>query len=69
MKRMLSVVVLTVAMLTVLAVPALAATPANGGMGKMYGDHIRTEAKAGMLGKDLHPGMHRGMAGWEMLTP
>jgi hypothetical protein len=66
MKRMLSVLVLAVAMLAILAVPALASTPANDSMGQMYGDHVRTEAKAGMLGKALHPGMHRGMSGWEM---
>ena len=42
MKRMLSVVVLAVAMLAVLAVPALAATPANNGVGQAYGDHHAT---------------------------
>lgn len=69
MRRILLAVPLTVAMLVLMAAPAMAATPANGGMGKMYSEHIRMEAKAGMLGPDVHPGMHRGMAGWEMPMP
>jgi len=64
MYRVLIVAVLAVALLLALAAPALAMAPANHGMGKMYGDHIRTEAKAGSLGKSLHPGMHHGMSGW-----
>ena len=67
MKRMFSVVVLAVAMLAVLAVPALAATPANNGVGQAYGDHISTEATAGVLGQDMNPGHHRGISGWHML--
>ena len=66
MKRMLSVVVLAVAMLAVLAVPALAATPANNGAGQMYGEHHATMAQAGELGKDMNPGHHRGISGWHM---
>jgi hypothetical protein len=66
MKRMLSVVVLAVAMLAVLAVPALAATPANDGVGQAYGGHISAEAAAGMLGQDMNPGHHRGISGWPM---
>jgi hypothetical protein len=34
----------------------------------MFGEHISTEAKAGSLGPDLHPGMHRGFHGWPMAT-
>lgn len=47
-----------------LAVPAFA----NGadGRGRAYGDHIRTEARAGVLGPEVHPGMHRGFHGWHM---
>lgn len=66
MKRMLSVVVLAVAMLAVLAVPALAATPANNGVGRMYGEHHASMAQAGELGKDMNPGHHRGISGWHM---
>jgi hypothetical protein len=66
MKRMLSVLVLAVAMLAVFAVPALASTPANDGMGQMYGEHHSTMAQMGELGADMNPGHHRGMAGWEM---
>jgi len=66
MKRMLSVLVLAVAMLAVLAVPAFAATPANDGMGQMYGQHHAAMAQAGELGADMNPGHHRGMSGWEM---
>ena len=47
-----------------LAVPAFA-TGADG-MGRMYGDHIRTEARGGMLGPEVHPGMHFGFHGWHM---
>jgi hypothetical protein len=65
---MLSVVVLAVAMLAVLAVPALAATPANNGIGQLYGEHHATMAQAGALGKDMNPGHHRGTTGWHMPT-
>lgn len=64
MRRALIVIALTVALLVVAAAPALAVTPANEGAGKMYGEHIRSEAHAGTLGKEVHPGLHRGMHGW-----
>lgn len=66
MQRLLLVALLALAMLAAFAVPALAGTPANDGMGKMYAGHIRTEAQGGMLGADIHPGMHMGMRGWTM---
>ncbi len=66
MKRMLSVVFLAVAILVVLAVPALAATPANNGVGQAYGQHHAAMAQAGELGKDMNPGHHRGVSGWDM---
>lgn len=66
MRRALVAAVLAVVLLMVVVAPAAAMTPANDGMGKMYGEHISTEAKAGALGKDLHPGQHRGMAMWMM---
>lgn len=69
MRRVFAVVVLTAVLVLSLAVPALAMTPANNGMGKMYGEHISTEAKAGVLGKYVHPGMHHGMSGWMMPMP
>lgn len=66
MKRALIVIVLAVALLVIAVAPAAAMTPANNGMGKMYGEHIRTEAQAGALGKYVHPGQHHGMSGWMM---
>lgn len=69
MYRILIIAVLSVALLFALVAPAAAVTPANNGLGRMYGEHISTEAKAGMLGKTLHPGMHHGMSGWVMPMP
>lgn len=69
MRRVLVVVALAGTLVLSLAVQALAMTPANEGMGKMYGEHISSEAKAGTLGPDVHPGMHRGMSGWMMPMP
>lgn len=66
MRRVLVIAAITVALLLTVVAPALAVTPANEGMGKMYGEHISAEAKAGTLGKYVHPGMHRGMHGWMM---
>lgn len=65
MKRTLVVVVVSVILVLALAAPAFA-VPANNGLGKMFGEHISTEATAGSLGPDLHPGMHRGFRGWPM---
>lgn len=65
MKRIALVVVLTAVLVLVLAAPAVA-VPANNGLGRMYGEHISSEARAGMLGPDLHPGMHQGFRGWPM---
>lgn len=64
MRKSIVVVALAIVLVLALVVPALAMTPANNGMGKMYGEHIRTEAHAGTLGKDVHPGQHHGMSGW-----
>lgn len=69
MRRSILVAIVVTALLMAFAAPAAAMTPANDGMGKMFGDHIRTEAQAGTLGKLVHPGMHHGMAGWEMPMP
>ena len=63
MKRV-SIFVFAAALAFALAVPAFAT--GAGGMGRMYGDHIRTEARAGMLGPEVHPGMHFGFHGWTM---
>lgn len=69
MRRFFTVVALAVVLVLMFGVSASALTPANGGMGKLYGEHISSEAKAGMLGPDVHPGMHRGMSGWMMPMP
>lgn len=68
MRRALTVAALTLVLVLTTIVPAIAMTPANNGMGKMYGEHISSEAKAGTLGKYVHPGQHRGMAGWMLPT-
>jgi hypothetical protein len=67
MKRGAAVLVLVVALVFTLVVPAFA-VPANNGLGRMFGEHISTEARAGSLGPDLHPGMHLGFHGWPMAT-
>lgn len=69
MKRMSVVVLLALASLALLAVPALALTPASDGAGRDYGRHHAGMAQAGELGKDMNPGHHRGMSGWEMPMP
>lgn len=75
MKKALLVIALSIVLVVALAVPALAAPPfdkngpAHHGMGRMFGEHISTEAKAGVLGPEVHPGMHHGFAGWEMPMP
>jgi hypothetical protein len=64
MQRTLIVLLLAIALVAVLAVPALAATPANDGAGQLFGQHHATMAQAGQLGQDMNPGMHRGFSGW-----
>lgn len=65
MKRLAITSVVAIVLVLSTAATALG-VPANNGLGKMYGEHISTEAKAGVLGPEVHPGMHRGFAGWPM---
>lgn len=65
MTRLALTVALAVVLVLAVAAPAFG-VPANDGLGKMYGEHISDEAKAGTLGPDVHPGMHRGFRGWPM---
>lgn len=65
MKKAVVVLIATVALTLSAAGPVFAA-PASGGLGRMFGEHISTEAKAGTLGPDIHPGQHFGFHGWMM---
>ena len=67
MKRLAAVSALVVVLVFTLVVPAFA-VPANNGLGRMFGEHTSTEAKAGTLGRDVHRGQHLGFHGWPMAT-
>ena len=64
MRRTLIVLLLAIALLAILAVPALATTPANDGAGQLFGQHHATMAQSGQLGQDMNPGVHQGISGW-----
>ena len=61
-----SLISLTAGLLLALAVafPAAAAEPEMCESGRTFGSmHISVEARNGVLGQDVHPGMHRGFSG------
>lgn len=62
MKR-IAFVMTTAALLVLMASPALA-LPGNDGAGRAFGMHHAEHARAGELGGEMNPGMHRGFSGW-----
>jgi hypothetical protein len=67
MKRYLLIVALVVVMALAVAAPAFAGgnDPAPGSTcGEFFGQHHAEHAQMGMLGQDMNPGMHQGLAGF-----
>jgi hypothetical protein len=67
--RVVLTLALAIVLLLVFAGTALAQTPANDGWGQSFGQHHAACAQMGMLGKDMNPGTHLGLAGWEGTCP
>jgi hypothetical protein len=61
-----SIVILILALALTLGLggAALAATPANDGAGRAFGQQHAEHAQQGMIGRDMNPGMHQGFSGW-----
>jgi hypothetical protein len=62
--RIVLAITLALLLMFVFAGTALAGPPANGGLGRSFGQHHAECARMGMLGPDMNPGMHQGFAGW-----
>jgi hypothetical protein len=58
-----SLAALATGLLLVLALAAPAAAAGMCDSGRAFGQMHAAEARAGMLGREAHPGMHRGFAG------